>query len=39
MPEFMLKQYWHPRFHHDRASTWLRALIRDTFPDVPQADR
>jgi DNA-binding transcriptional LysR family regulator len=39
MPVFMLKQYWHPRFHHDRASTWLRALIRDTFPDVPQADR
>lgn len=35
LPVFMLKQYWHPRFHHDRANRWLRELTRKTFDELP----
>lgn len=35
LPTFMLKQYWHPRFHHDRANRWLRELTRRTFHQLP----
>lgn len=36
LPTFALKQYWHPRFHHDRASRWLREMMRTTFHTLPQ---
>lgn len=35
LPVFALKQYWHPRFHHDRANRWLRELVRKTFHELP----
>lgn len=35
LPTFMLKQYWHPRFHHDRANRWLREMTRKTFDELP----
>lgn len=35
LPTFMLKQYWHPRFHHDRANRWLREMTRRTFHQLP----
>lgn len=35
LPIFALKQYWHPRFHHDRANRWLRELTRKTFHTLP----
>ncbi len=39
LPQFSLQQYWHPRFHHDRANIWLRALIKSTFEDIPMSMR
>jgi DNA-binding transcriptional LysR family regulator len=36
---FSLRQYWHPRFHHDRANIWLRTLMRTTFDEVPSEMR
>jgi len=35
LPPFALRQYWHPRFHQDRANIWLRALTKETFTDLP----
>lgn len=35
LPVFALMQYWHPRFHHDRANRWLRELTRTTFHTLP----
>ena len=35
LPRVSLKQYWHPRFHHDEANLWLRTLVRETFEDYP----
>lgn len=35
LPAFALRQYWHPRFHHDRANLWLRNLVRETFDAIP----
>jgi len=35
LPVFALKQYWHPRFHHDRANRWLREMARKTFHTLP----
>jgi len=35
LPVFALKQYWHPRFHRDRANHWLRELARTTFHELP----
>jgi len=35
MPLFALRQYWHPRFHHDRAGIWLRNLVKATFSEIP----
>jgi len=28
LPSFTLRQYWHPRFHHDQANRWLRQSVR-----------
>jgi DNA-binding transcriptional LysR family regulator len=28
---FMVKQYWHARFHHDPASQWLRGVCAELF--------
>jgi DNA-binding transcriptional LysR family regulator len=33
LPGFALRQHWHPRFHHDQANVWLRALISSLFVD------
>jgi DNA-binding transcriptional LysR family regulator len=35
LPTFALRQYWHPRFHHDRAGRWLRTLISETLSELP----
>lgn len=35
LPKFMLRQYWHPRFHHDRANIWLREMARKTLHNLP----
>lgn len=35
LPTFMLRQYWHPRFHHDRANRWLREMCRKYFHQIP----
>ncbi len=39
LPTFALRQYWHPRFHHDRASLWLRAIVKSTFEELPASMR
>lgn len=31
LPQVTLRQYWHPRFHHDEAHVWLRSLVKSTF--------
>jgi DNA-binding transcriptional LysR family regulator len=31
LPLFAVRQFWHPRFHGDRANIWLRQLIKQTF--------
>ncbi len=28
-PPFAVRQYWHPRFHHDGGNQWLRAVMVD----------
>lgn len=37
MPPFSLHQYWHPRFHHDRANVWLRQRVKALFPGLPSS--
>lgn len=37
LPHFPLRQYWHPRFHHDLANKWLRGMVRDALKDFPAA--
>lgn len=39
LPTFALRQYWHPRFQHDTASRWLRALVKQTFLELPSSMR
>lgn len=39
LPTFALRQYWHPRFHHDSANAWLRALVKATFEELPESMR
>ena len=31
LPKFPLRQYWHPRHHHDPANIWLRHLVKELF--------
>ena len=31
VPPFGIRQFWHPRFQHDAANGWLRALVKETF--------
>jgi DNA-binding transcriptional LysR family regulator len=35
LPAFRLQQFWHPRFHDDRANIWLRRLVKETFEHYP----
>jgi DNA-binding transcriptional LysR family regulator len=35
LPSFPLRQYWHPRFHHDLANKWLRTMVREALQDFP----
>lgn len=39
LPKFSLRQYWHPRFHQDRAIVWLRGLVKETFSELPEGMR
>lgn len=39
LPGFALRQYWHPRFHHDVANRWLRQLLKNTFDALPTSMR
>lgn len=39
LPKFSLCQYWHPRFHYDRANSWLRGVIKTTFEELPPSMR
>ncbi len=39
LPTFALRQYWHPRFHHDTANRWLRGLVKRTFAELPESMR
>lgn len=39
LPRFSLRQYWHPRFHQDRAIVWLRGLVKETFLELPERMR
>jgi hypothetical protein len=39
LPGFSLRQYWHPRFHHDVANRWLRQLLKNTFDALPTSMR
>lgn len=39
LPTFSLRQFWHPRFHHDRTSLWLRAIVKRTFAELPASMR
>lgn len=32
-PDFVVRQFWHQRYHHDRANRWLRGLVADLFLD------
>lgn len=36
LPRFDLRQYWHPRYHHDSANKWLRNLVMEVFRDYPE---
>jgi DNA-binding transcriptional LysR family regulator len=31
IPAFKVKQYWHSRYHHDKASIWLRSVCAGLF--------
>lgn len=31
IPGFVVKQYWHARYHHDAANRWLRSVCADLF--------
>ncbi|WP_201296043.1 MULTISPECIES: LysR family transcriptional regulator [Pseudomonas] len=31
LPKFSLRQYWHPRHHHDPANIWLRQMTKELF--------
>jgi DNA-binding transcriptional LysR family regulator len=39
LPTFNMRQYWHPRFHHDRANIWLRNVVKTTFDQLPVSMR
>lgn len=39
LPAYIMRQYWHPRFHHDRANLWLRNLVKTTFDQLPDSMR
>ncbi|MEP9317748.1 LysR family transcriptional regulator [Pseudomonas sp. LABIM340] len=30
-PELYLRQYWHPRYHHESGNIWLRQLVKSVF--------
>lgn len=36
LPNFAIKQHWHPRYHHDAANIWLRKLLKETFERLPE---
>ncbi|RJG04430.1 LysR family transcriptional regulator [Noviherbaspirillum sedimenti] len=36
LPQFTLRQHWHPRYHHDEANTWLRRLVKETFDSLSE---
>ena len=36
-PSYVVKQYWHERFHRDPGNRWLRQVIFDLFSNLPQA--
>jgi DNA-binding transcriptional LysR family regulator len=38
-PDFVVRQFWHQRYHHDRANRWLRGLVADLFLDKPKLGR
>ncbi|MDN3518101.1 LysR family transcriptional regulator [Aquisalimonas lutea] len=33
LPPIPIRQYWHPRYHHDEANVWLRKFIKSSFDD------
>lgn len=30
-PDLYLRQYWHPRYHHESGNIWLRKLVKSVF--------
>lgn len=39
LPGIALRQYWHPRFHHDAANHWLRQLVKSAVDALPDSMR
>ena len=36
LPQFAIRQHWHPRYHHDAANSWLRRLLKETFEGLEE---
>jgi DNA-binding transcriptional LysR family regulator len=36
LPRFLIRQHWHPRYHHEAANSWLRKLVKETFESFPE---
>ena len=36
VPPFAIRQYWHPRFQHDAANSWLRKHVKEVFDIHPE---
>ena len=39
VPDAVVKQHWHTRFHHDEANKWIRGLIASLFLEAPRRVR
>lgn len=39
LPDLVVKQYWHARYHHDAGHRWFRGLVEDTVGDAGAASR
>ena len=32
-PSYLIRQYWHARYHHDLQNKWIRGVLRQLFPE------
>ena len=36
LPNFAIRQHWHPRYHHDAANNWLRKFVKEVFEGLAE---